>query len=167
MLLTRMFARVAIATDNAGQGPIVTARDELRSSRATFFWTRNLDILLIILTLIISCSPFSANSPTKCPLNGSGQLLLEWPSTAFRARRPSRSTRQTNACLSCVSTESRCVRYVDRYPMAATSIQPTAHSIPHNAHAWASLAFSTQFIVVYNHVAVLKHNVRVVSEVVL
>lgn len=37
MLLTKMFARVAIATDNAGQGPIVTARDELRSSRATFF----------------------------------------------------------------------------------------------------------------------------------
>jgi len=37
MLLTKMFARVAIATDNAGQGPIVTARDELRLSRATFF----------------------------------------------------------------------------------------------------------------------------------
>ena len=32
-----MFTRVAIATDNAGQGPIVTARDELRYYRATFF----------------------------------------------------------------------------------------------------------------------------------
>jgi hypothetical protein len=32
-----MFTRVAIATDNAGQGPIVTARDELRYCRATFF----------------------------------------------------------------------------------------------------------------------------------
>lgn len=32
-----MFTRVAIATDNAGQGPIVTARDELRFCRATFF----------------------------------------------------------------------------------------------------------------------------------
>jgi len=30
-----MFARVAIATDNAGQGPIVTARDEVRFGRAT------------------------------------------------------------------------------------------------------------------------------------
>lgn len=37
MLLRKMFTRVAIATDNAGQGPIVTARDELRYYRATFF----------------------------------------------------------------------------------------------------------------------------------
>lgn len=37
MLLREMFTRVAIATDNAGQGPIVTARDELRHYRATFF----------------------------------------------------------------------------------------------------------------------------------
>ena len=37
MLLRKMFTRVAIATDNAGQGPIVTARDELRQYRATLF----------------------------------------------------------------------------------------------------------------------------------
>lgn len=65
MLLTKMFARVAIATDNAGQGPIVTARDELRSSRATFFGHETLAFYTLSGHIFPNYTLFSARNPPQ------------------------------------------------------------------------------------------------------
>lgn len=70
MLLTKMFARVAIATDNAGQGPIVTARDELRSCRATFFGHKTRTFYTLSRHLFPIILHFQLEIP---PPNGSGQ----------------------------------------------------------------------------------------------